>query len=140
MSKNDAASDCKQLFIFIQISQSTQELVHDTLNNTLASRGLEELFLQLCCCVSFWFWQGIGFGFTYLCTQSIQYSCGVVLVFDSGGNQFLCYVSTQCMIQLCGCVSFFVMAGNSTQNENTSLQKNLIGLLFYDPLANVCFL
>ncbi len=36
--------------------------------NTLAVRGLEELFLQLCCCVSFWFWWGIGFGFTYLCT------------------------------------------------------------------------
>ncbi len=27
-------------------------------------------FFQLCCCVSFWFWQEIGFGFTYyyLCT------------------------------------------------------------------------
>ncbi len=36
--------------------------------NTLASRGLEELFFQLCCCVSFWFWQEIGFGFTYLRT------------------------------------------------------------------------
>ncbi len=34
-----------------------------------ASRGLEELFLQLCCCVSFWCWREIGFGFTYyLCT------------------------------------------------------------------------
>ena len=34
-----------------------------------ASRGLEELFLQLCCCVSFWCWWEIGFGFTYyLCT------------------------------------------------------------------------
>ncbi len=31
-----------------------------------ASRGLEDLFLQLC---SFWFWREIGFGFTYyLCT------------------------------------------------------------------------
>jgi hypothetical protein len=31
-----------------------------------ALRGLEELFLELC---SFWFWQEIGFGFTYyLCT------------------------------------------------------------------------
>ncbi len=28
--------------------------------------GLEELFFQLCCCVSFLFWQEIGFGFTYL--------------------------------------------------------------------------
>jgi hypothetical protein len=34
---------------------------------TLAALGLEELFSQLCCCVSFWFWRGIGFGFTYLC-------------------------------------------------------------------------
>ena len=63
-------------------------------------------FFQLCCCVSFWFWRGIGFGLTYLCTQStiqlwwrvsflievgnsfgvlhilsVQYSCAVVLVF-----------------------------------------------------------
>ena len=35
-----------------------------------ASRGLDEFFLQLFCCVSFWFWREIGFGFTYyyLCT------------------------------------------------------------------------
>ncbi len=46
------------------------------------------------------------------------------------GNSFLCYVSTQCMIQLCGCVSFLVMAGNSSQNENTFLQKKIIGLPF----------
>ncbi len=44
------------------------------------------------------------------------------------------------MIQLCGCVSFLVMVGNSSQNENTFLQKNLIELLIYDLLANVCFL
>jgi hypothetical protein len=44
------------------------------------------------------------------------------------------------MIQLCGCVSFLVMAGNSSQNENTFLQKNLIGLFIYDPVANVCLL
>jgi hypothetical protein len=42
------------------------------------------------------------------------------------------------MIQLSGCVGFLVVVGNSSQNENTFLQKNLIGLLFYDPLANVC--
>ncbi len=35
--------------------------------NTLAVRGLEELFFQLCCCVSFLSWREIGFGFTYLC-------------------------------------------------------------------------
>jgi hypothetical protein len=36
-------------------------------------------FLQLCCCVSFWFWRGIGFLHTYV--LRVQYSCGVVLVF-----------------------------------------------------------
>jgi hypothetical protein len=36
--------------------------------NTLAARGLEELFFQLCCFVSFWFWREIDFGFTYLRT------------------------------------------------------------------------
>ncbi len=40
----------------------------DRETNTLAAQGLEELFFQLCCCVSFWFWREIGFGFTYLCT------------------------------------------------------------------------
>ncbi len=35
---------------------------------TLAADGLEELFFQLCRWVSFWFWQEVGFGFTYLCT------------------------------------------------------------------------
>ncbi len=33
-----------------------------------------------------------------------------------------------------------VIAGNSSQNENIFLQKNLIGLLYYDPLADVCIL
>ncbi len=32
------------------------------------------------------------------------------------------------------------MAGNSSQNENTFQQKKIIGLLFYDLLADVCFL
>ncbi len=42
-------------------------------------------------------------------------------------------------MQLCGCVSFLVVvAGNNSQNENTFLQKNLIGLFYYDPIADVC--
>ncbi len=36
--------------------------------NTLAARGLEEIFFQLCYCVSFLFLREIGFGFTYLRT------------------------------------------------------------------------
>ncbi len=59
----------------------------------------------------FWFWWDIVFGVTYV--LSVQYSCAVVSV-------------------------FLVVAGNSSQNENTFLQKNLIGLLYYDLIANVC--
>ena len=33
-----------------------------------------------------------------------------------------------------------VVAGNSSQHENMFLQKNLIGLFYHDPLANVCIL
>jgi hypothetical protein len=59
----------------------------------------------------FWFWREIVVGVTYVI--SVQYSCAVVSV-------------------------FLVMARNSSQNENTTLQKVLIGLLYYDLLANVC--
>jgi hypothetical protein len=40
---------------------------------------LEELFFQLCCCVSFWFWREIGFGFTYLRTLLNRLSAKSVL-------------------------------------------------------------
>ena len=63
--------------------------------NTLASRGLEEPFFQLCCCVNFWFWWEIGFGCTYYYVLGVPYSCGVVLVFlVLAGNSFWCYVRT----------------------------------------------
>jgi hypothetical protein len=47
--------------------------------NTLALRGLEGLFLQLCCCVSFLFWQEIGFGFIYYVLMYLEYNTVVVL-------------------------------------------------------------
>ncbi len=51
--------------------------------NTLAAHGLEELFFQLCCCVSFLVLTRNRFWFYLLCTYvlRVQYSCGVVLVF-----------------------------------------------------------
>jgi hypothetical protein len=40
------------------------------------------------------------------------------------------------VVRLC---QFLVVAGNCSLNENTFLQKNLIGwVTFYDLLANVC--
>jgi hypothetical protein len=101
--------------------------IRDGETNTLAARGLKELFFQLGCLVSFWFWREIGFGlhtyvlrvpyscgvvsvFLVLAGKSFwyvrsPYSCGVVLVFlVMAGNSFWCYVRTYCTIQLCGCV------------------------------------
>ncbi len=82
----------------------------------------------MCCCVRFWFWREIGFGFTYyLCTQStIQLWCCVSFFLVLAENSFWCYERTQCTIQLCGCVSFLVVAGNNYQNENTFLQKKTL--------------
>ncbi len=60
-----------------------------------ASHGLEEPFFKLCCCVSFWFWQEIGFGCTYYYVLGIPYSCGVVFGFlVLAGNSFWSYVRT----------------------------------------------
>ena len=67
------------LFYSTLLALGGKPLQTDRETNTLASRGLEEPahalrgleepFFQLCCCVSFRFWQEIGFGFTYyLCT------------------------------------------------------------------------
>ncbi len=71
---------------------------------------------------------------------SVQYNCGVVLVFWSWREIVIDFAYVFSVQYSCGvgCVSFLVVAGNSSQNENTFLQKNLIGLLCYDPIADVC--
>ncbi len=61
----------------------------------------------------FWFWREIVFDVTYV--LSVQYSCAVVSVF---------WLWREIDLKI--------------KNENTFLQKNLIGLLYYDPLADVC--
>ncbi len=80
--------------------------------NTLALRGLEEPFFQLCCCFSFLFWREIVFGFTYyLCTLStIQLWC-CVSFFGTGGKWFLVlrtYLLYNTVVQLC---QFFCCGG-----------------------------
>ena len=44
-----------------------------------ASRGLEEPFFQLCCCVSVVFWWEIGFGIKYILLMYLEYHTVVVL-------------------------------------------------------------
>ncbi len=67
----------------------------------------------------------------------VQYNCGVVLVFWSW-REIVVDFTYVFSVQVWGCVSFLVVAGNSSQNENMFLQKNLIGLLYYNTIADVC--
>ncbi len=82
--------------------------------NTLATRGLEEPFFQLCCCVSFWFCREIGFCFTYyLCNQSTIHLWCCVKFFKSGGKQFLVlckYLVYNTVVRLC---QFFCFGGKA---------------------------
>jgi hypothetical protein len=68
-------------YTYSNISSNKFRQPFESAKNTLAARGLEELVFQLCCCVSFWFWREIGFGFTYLCTLSTIQLWHCVLIF-----------------------------------------------------------
>ena len=99
-------------------------------------------FFQLCCCVNFWFWWEICFGFTYLCTQStIQlWHCVIFLVWREivFGISYVLSVQYTCVVEsVFVVVGKSVVAGNRSQNENTFRQKKN-GLLYHDPLADVC--
>ncbi len=59
----------------------------------------------------FWFWQEIVFGVTYV--PSVQYSCAVVSV---------CWLWREIDLKM----------------RSRFYKKKLIGLLYYDPLADVC--
>ncbi len=84
----------KTLLLYIPLLALTDGMT-DRGTDTLALRGVEEPFFQLCCCVSFMFIREIGFGCTYYYVIRVPYSCGVVLVFlVLAGNSFWCYVHT----------------------------------------------
>ncbi len=76
---------------------------------------------------------GNRFMFYLLCTYvlRVQYSCGVVLVFWFWWEIVFSVTYVLSVQYTCAVVSvFLVVAGNCSLNENTFLQKNLIGLLF----------
>jgi hypothetical protein len=81
-------------------STNTERKITD-LSDTLAARGLEEIFFQLYCRVSFWFWREIGFGLhTYV--LRVPYSCGVVSVLVLlAGNSFWYIRTYHTVVVLC---------------------------------------
>ena len=93
--------------------------------NTLAARGLEELFFQLCCCVVLGFWREIGFGVTYLrILSTIQLWRCVSFWFwreIDFGVTYVLRVQNSCVVASVFWLwwEIVVEAGNSSQNENT---------------------
>ncbi len=82
----------------------------------------------------------VGNRFLFYILMYLEYNTVVVLCefFGSDGKWFLVlrtYLVYNTVVRL---FQFLFVAGNSSQNENTFLQKNLIGLLHYDPIADVC--
>jgi hypothetical protein len=85
--------------------------ITDRGTNTLAARGLEEIFFQLCRVSVFFLLRKIVLLLTY------HSSCAIVFgftgqFFGSGGKRFSVLLTYQ-PYQLCRCVSFLVVAGNS---------------------------
>ncbi len=88
----------------------------------------------------FWFWREIGFGVSYI--LRLQYSCGNVLVFlllrkIVFGGTYVLRVQYSCAV-----VSVFWLWREIVLKMRTPFDflwavstKNLIGLLYYDPLA-----
>ncbi len=91
-------------------SYSQTDRQTDCKTNTLAARGLEELFSSCAVVSVFGFWREIGFSVTYLCVRSTIQLQHCVSYLVLAGNSFWYYIRTQCTIHLCGCVSFLVVA------------------------------
>ncbi len=125
------------LLLYIPLFALTDRQNHRE-TNTLAARGLEDLFFKLCWCVSFWFWQEIGFGLhTYV--LRVQYSYGVVLVFWLWQEIVFGVTYILSVQYTCAVVSvFWLWQGIVLKMTTRFYKKILLGLLFYDPLANVC--
>ncbi len=82
---------------------------------------------------------------TYI--SRVQYSCGIVLVFCFWQEIVLCVTYVLSVQYSCAVVSVFWLWWEIVLKMRTPLisyeqflQKNLIGLLYYDPLADVCIL
>ncbi len=110
----------------------------DRETNTLAARGLEEPFTQLCCMLcQFLVLAGNRFWFTYSCTQStIQLWCCVSFLV-AVGSSFWYYIHTQCTIQLCCCVSFLLQREIVLKMRTRFYNKILLGyfIMIHQPMC-----
>ena len=93
---------------------------------------------MLLCRVSFWFWREIGFGL-HTHVLRVQYNCGVVLVFWSWRETVIDFTYVFSVQYSCGVVSVLWLWRKIVIKMRTRFyKKNLIGLLNYDPIAELC--
>ncbi len=92
-------------------SYSWTDRITDGDTNTPTARGLEELFFQLCCCVSVFCCGGKQFQvlLTYHTSCAVVFGC-TGQFFGCGGKKFQVLLTYQ-PYQLCHCVSFFGFGG-----------------------------
>jgi hypothetical protein len=81
--------------------------------------------IQLCGCVSFWFWREIGFGFTYYVLR-VQYDCGVVLVFWSWQEIVIDFTYVFSVQYSCAVVSVFWLWQKIVLKMRTCFYKKLL--------------
>ncbi len=84
--------------------------------------------IQLCGCVSYWFWREIGFGFKYTYVLRVQYNCGVVLVFWSWQEIIIDFMYVFSVQYSCAVVSVFWLWREIVLKMRTfSYKKILLG-------------
>jgi hypothetical protein len=105
--------------------------------NTLAAHGLEELFSS-CAVVSVFGSGGKLVLVLHTYVLRVQYSCGVVLVFWFWREIVFGVTYNLSVRYSCAVVSVFWYWREIVLKMRTRFYKNLIGLLYYDPLADVC--
>jgi hypothetical protein len=112
--KNSVQSHKTSFTLYPSLSPYRQtDRISDGGTKTLAAGGLEDLFPQLCCCVSVWFWQEIVLVLhTYV--LRVQYSCGVVLVFWFWWEIVFGVTYVLSVQYSCAVGQFLVDAGNSS--------------------------
>jgi hypothetical protein len=82
--------------------------------------------IQLCGCVSSWFWREISFGFTYTYVLRVQYNCGVVLVFWSWREIVIDFMYLFSVQYSCAVVSVFWLRQEIVLKMRTRFYKKIL--------------
>ncbi len=113
--------------------------ITDRETNTLAARGAGGFFFCSCAVVSVFGSGRKSVLVLHTYVLRVKYSCGVVLVFWFWREIVFGVTNVLSVQYSCAGVSVFWLWWEVVLKMRTCFyKKNLIGLLHYDPIANVC--